>query len=105
MNDKTRKLLFDVLDSARAIRHWCSGRTYEEYLSERQFRRAVEREFEILAMQFTLVVGDDGQSAEAACRAVNRPPERQPGRNHAGPPSHGDAMPTGRGLRVQESTA
>ena len=48
MNDQTRKLLFDVLDSGRAIRHWCDGRSYNEYLSDRQFRRAVEREFEII---------------------------------------------------------
>lgn len=34
MNDKTRKLLFDVLDSGRAIRHWRTGRTYEETESE-----------------------------------------------------------------------
>jgi uncharacterized protein with HEPN domain len=48
MNDKTRKLLFDVLDSGRAIRQWCAGRSYNEYISDRQFRRAVEREFEII---------------------------------------------------------
>jgi hypothetical protein len=30
MNDKTRKLLFDVLDSGRAILHWRTGRTYED---------------------------------------------------------------------------
>ena len=48
MNDKTRKLLFDVLDSGRAIQHWRLGRSYAEYLSDRQFRRAVEREFEII---------------------------------------------------------
>ncbi len=48
MNDQTRKLLFDVLDSGRAIRQWRAGRSYDEYLSDRQFRRAVEREFEII---------------------------------------------------------
>ena len=48
MNDRTRKLLFDALDSGRAIRQWCAGRSYAEYLSDRQFRRAVEREFEII---------------------------------------------------------
>ncbi len=32
----------------RAIRQWCAGRSYDEYLSDRRFRRAVEREFEII---------------------------------------------------------
>jgi len=48
MNDRTRKLLFDVLDSGRAIREWRAGRSFDEYLSDRKFRRAVEREFEII---------------------------------------------------------
>lgn len=48
MNDKTRKLLFDVVDSSRAILDYCANRSYQEYASERQFRRAVEREFEII---------------------------------------------------------
>jgi len=48
MNDQTRKLLFDVLDSGNAIQQWCARRSYDDYLSDRQFRRAVEREFEII---------------------------------------------------------
>ena len=48
MNDKTRKLLFDVLDSGHAIREWRAGRSFDEYFSDRKFRRAVEREFEII---------------------------------------------------------
>ncbi len=40
--------LYDVLDSGRAIAGWCVGRTFADYESNRQFRRAVEREFEII---------------------------------------------------------
>jgi uncharacterized protein with HEPN domain len=63
MNDKTRKLLFDVLDSGRAIRHWRTGRTYEEYLSDRQFRRAVEREFEIIGEALNRLSDEDARVA------------------------------------------
>ena len=67
MNDKTRKLLFDVLDSGRAIRHWRTGRTYEEYLSDRQFRRAVEREFEIIGEALNRLSAEDaGVAAQIA---------------------------------------
>jgi uncharacterized protein with HEPN domain len=48
MNDTTKKLLFDVIDSGRSIQSWCAGRTYSQYESDRIFRRAVEREFEII---------------------------------------------------------
>ena len=59
MNDQTRKLLFDVLDSGRAIRHWRAGRTYEEYLADRQFRQAVEREFEIIGEALNRLSDED----------------------------------------------
>jgi uncharacterized protein with HEPN domain len=48
MNDRLRKLLFDVLDSATTIVGWCQDRTYAEYEDDRRLRRAVEREFEII---------------------------------------------------------
>ncbi len=40
--------LYDELDSCRAITGWCAGRTFADYECDRQFRRAVEREFEII---------------------------------------------------------
>ena len=40
--------LYDVLDSGRAIIGWCAGRAFADYENDRQFRRAVEREFEII---------------------------------------------------------
>lgn len=63
MNDKTRKLLFDVLDSGRAITQWRTGRTYEEYLADRQFRRAVEREFEIIGEALNRLSEEDASVA------------------------------------------
>lgn len=48
MDNRAKKLLFDVLDSSRSIRQWCSGRSFADYEQDRQLRRAVEREFEII---------------------------------------------------------
>lgn len=48
MKNSAKKLLFDVLEAARSIRDWCTDRTFADYESDRQFRRAVEREFEII---------------------------------------------------------
>ena len=48
MNNQTQKLLFDVLDSGRSIQTWCAGRSFSGYETDRQLRRAVEREFEII---------------------------------------------------------
>ena len=48
MNSRTKKLLYDVLESVRSIQQWCTGRTFADYEQDRQFRRAVEREFEII---------------------------------------------------------
>ena len=48
MNSQSRKLLFDALESGQSVRTWRVGRTFAEYETDRQFRRAVEREFEII---------------------------------------------------------
>ena len=48
MKNQTQKLLFDILESGRSIQEWCDGRSYKDYEAHRQFRRAVEREFEII---------------------------------------------------------
>lgn len=48
MNDQVRKLLFDHVESGHSIRDWCRHRTFTEYEADRQLRRAVEREFEII---------------------------------------------------------
>lgn len=48
MSERAGALLFDVLESARSIQSWCAGRSFRDYEADRQFRRAVEREFEII---------------------------------------------------------
>ncbi|MCX8092045.1 MAG: DUF86 domain-containing protein [Verrucomicrobiae bacterium] len=63
MNDRTRKLLHDVVDSGRAIREWCAGRSFEDYCSDRKFRRAVEREFEIIGEALNRLSEEDSAIA------------------------------------------
>ena len=58
MNDRTRKLLLDVLESGRSIRDWCGHRTFAEYEADRQFRRAVEREYEIIGEALNRLLHD-----------------------------------------------
>jgi len=48
MDNRAKKLLFDVLVSGRSISQWCSSRSFVDYEQDRQLRRAVEREFEII---------------------------------------------------------
>lgn len=40
--------LWDIVDAANAIRGFVAGRTFADYEATRMFRRAVERELEIL---------------------------------------------------------
>lgn len=39
--------LWDMLDAARAVAHFVTGRTMSEYLTDRMLRGAVERHVEI----------------------------------------------------------
>jgi uncharacterized protein with HEPN domain len=48
LENRTKKLLFDVLASGRSICEWCSARSFSDYERDRQLRRAVEREFEVI---------------------------------------------------------
>ena len=48
MDNRAKKLLFDVLASGRSILDWSRGRSFAAYEDDRQFRRAVEREFEVI---------------------------------------------------------
>ena len=63
MNNRTRKLLLYVLESGRSIRDWCGHRTFTEYEADRQFRRAVEREFEIIGEALRRLLRDDPATA------------------------------------------
>ena len=64
MKNQTRKLLFDILDSARSIHEWCHCRSYEEYEADRQLRRAVEREFEIIGEALNQLMQLDPSTAK-----------------------------------------
>jgi uncharacterized protein with HEPN domain len=48
MESHEKKLLFDVLESGRSVRGWCGGTDFGRYEVDRQLRRAVEREFEVI---------------------------------------------------------
>lgn len=40
--------IWDIVDAAKAIQGFVAGKTFAEYESNRMFRRAVERELEII---------------------------------------------------------
>ena len=40
--------LWDMLDAARAVRDFITGRSFQEYLRDQMLRRAVERSLEII---------------------------------------------------------
>jgi uncharacterized protein with HEPN domain len=63
MNSNIKKLLFDVRESARSIHRWCEGRTFSDYEKDRQLRRAVEREFEIIGEALNRLTRTDAEMA------------------------------------------
>lgn len=63
MNTHAKKLLLDVLESGKSIRGWCEGKTFRDYESNRQFRRAVEREFEIIGEALNRLADSDPATA------------------------------------------
>jgi uncharacterized protein with HEPN domain len=63
MKDEVRKLLFDVVDSGDSIIDWTEGKTFADYETDRQFRRAVEREFEIIGEALARMRRDDPATA------------------------------------------
>ena len=71
MDNRAKKLLFDVLVSGRSIREWREGRSYSEYERDRQFRRAVEREFEIIGEALSRLTQADPTTA-ARIEGLNR---------------------------------
>ena len=48
MNRDARKLLLDASEACQSIQRHCAGCTLQQYAADRWFRRAVEREFEII---------------------------------------------------------
>ena len=63
MKNQTQKRLFDVLDSGRSIQTWCAKRSFSDYEKDRQLRRAVEREFEIIGEALNRLVQWDPATA------------------------------------------
>ncbi len=45
---KDASFLWDMLDAARAVRQFTTGRSFEDYLKDRMLRGAVERHLEII---------------------------------------------------------
>jgi uncharacterized protein with HEPN domain len=48
LDERDKGHLWDILDAALAVDEFVRGRTYEEYLSNRMIRGAVERHIEII---------------------------------------------------------
>ncbi|HEX5042980.1 MAG TPA: HepT-like ribonuclease domain-containing protein [Candidatus Polarisedimenticolaceae bacterium] len=48
MRLETKKLLFDILQAARNLEQFTSGRTFGDYEADPMLRAAVERQFEIV---------------------------------------------------------
>lgn len=71
MDNRAKKLLFDVIQSGRSIREWCAGRTFFEYEKDRQLRKAVEREFEIIGEALNRLTQADPSTA-ARIGGLNR---------------------------------
>ena len=70
MNSSAKKLLYDVRESARSIRRWREGKAFADYERDRQLRRAVEREFEIIGEALNRLSRED---AEIAARIQELP--------------------------------
>jgi uncharacterized protein with HEPN domain len=93
MDNRAKKLLFDVIESGRSIREWCTGRTFCEYEKDRQFRKAVEREFEVIGEALNrLAQADPATAAQIHQPAAARHVEcRVRGLHRCGLDRHEDA--------------
>jgi uncharacterized protein with HEPN domain len=70
MDNHAKKLLFDVLTSGRSISEWCEGRSFPDYEGDRLFRRAIEREFEIIGEALNRLTQTD---SGGPCRSLAMP--------------------------------
>jgi uncharacterized protein with HEPN domain len=64
MKIREQKLLFDVVESGRSIQTRCAGRTFADYQTDRQLRRAIEREFEIIGEALSRLLRIDSPAAQ-----------------------------------------
>ena len=67
MTDKTRKYLFDILESVQSIEEFIDGIDFFQYQKNKMARRAVERELEIIgeAMNELLKIKSDVEITSA----------------------------------------
>ncbi len=68
MRAEEKKLLLDVSEACQSIEQHCAGHTFEEYTADRWFRRAVEREFEIIGEALNRL---DRRAAATAARITS----------------------------------
>jgi uncharacterized protein with HEPN domain len=48
MDDRERKLLYDIQTAIGLIESFANGKTYADYLKDAQLRSAIERQYEII---------------------------------------------------------
>jgi uncharacterized protein with HEPN domain len=60
---ESKKLLFDMQEAAAAIVDFTAGKTFDDYLTDRLLRSAVERQFEIVGEALAQLAKIDGGSA------------------------------------------
>lgn len=60
----TKKVLLDVVESSNSILEWCDKKSFKDYSVDRQFRRSVEREFEIIGEALNRVRRKDPEIAK-----------------------------------------
>ena len=64
MTVETKKLLLDVREAGQSILDHTSGKTMVDYAADRFFRRAVEREFEIIGEALNRLARVDPATAD-----------------------------------------
>lgn len=64
MTVETKKLLLDVREAGDSILAHTAGKTLADYAADRFFRRAVEREFEIIGEALNRLARMDAATAE-----------------------------------------
>ena len=71
MNPTTRSNLTDVLDSCLFIQTTCAARTFDDYQKDRLFRRAIEREFEIVGESLKRIRDDEETVFDSIAHSVS----------------------------------
>ncbi len=65
MDDRTRKHLFDIVESCKLIEKFISNRTLKDYQSDSMLRSAVERQFQIIGEALQRLIRENPQSAKS----------------------------------------